>query len=64
MQSQRALDVPKMLAQLSRHVRVKLAECLESQPQFKCRQLKLSEHLLHAEVVDVFAVKVDDACVD
>lgn len=61
---QRTLDVREVLAQLPRHVRVQLLECRVHLPQFVSWKFQFSEHLLHAQIVDIFAVKVDHARVD
>ena len=64
MQSYGPLDVRKMLFQLSRHVRVQLDESLECHPKLIRWKIKLTEHLLNAQIVDILEIEVDHAGVD
>ena len=59
-----AFHFEEVLSELPRQVRVELDECLEGQPKLKSMQFELFEQLLDRDVIDVFTVKVDQACVD
>lgn len=64
MQSYGPLDVRKMLFQLSRHVWVQIYESLECFPKLIRWKIKLTEHLLNAQIVDILDIEVDHAGVD
>ena len=63
-QCQLSFNVKEVFTELAWQIRVQNNECLESDPQFESWQIELFKHLLHAQIVDVLAVQVDDTRVD
>ena len=53
-----------MLSELPRQIWIQLDEGLESQEKFICWHLEHVEHILYAQITDVFGVQVDQCRVD
>ena len=64
MESQLSFDIQKVLSQLLGKIWINGHEGLESEPEVKSRVVELEEHVLHAQLVHVFGVKVDDGRID